>query len=127
MDKDEYDGFYFLPGDDDGDLNVAYFRFNEEEKYGKCIESSPLGDKYHIAFFKRDANGDPMFDEEFEAIFADPTTYIKGLLGAELYGCVLRKTEDSGKWWDEYLTRAQKICMMNKLKNTCESILTAKQ
>jgi hypothetical protein len=126
MPKEEFDGIYFLPGDDDDqDLNLAYFKF-KEDAYGKCIESSPLGDKYHIAFFRRDANGDPMFDEEFEAIFADPSEYIKGLVGARLYGCMLRKTEKSNLWWEEYLTRAQKTCMMYKLKNTCENILAAK-
>jgi hypothetical protein len=128
MSTQEFDGFYFLPGDeDDDDLNLAYFRFHDDQKTGLPIESTPLGDKYHIAFFRRDANGDPMFDEEFEAIFADPSTYIKGLLGARLYGCVLRKTENSDKWWNEYLTRAQKTCMMYKLKNACESVLETKQ
>jgi hypothetical protein len=126
MSTQEFDGFYFLPGDDDYELNLAYFKFKDKFA-GKSVESSPLGDKYHIAFFKRDANGDPMFDEEFEAIFADPSIYVKGLIGADLYGCILRKTENSNEWWDEYLTRAQKTCMINKLKNTCESLLATKQ
>jgi hypothetical protein len=125
MAKDEYDGFYFLPGDEDYDINIAYFKFKED--WGApSIESSPLGDKYHIAFFKRDANGDPMFDDEFEAIFADPSVYIQGLAGAKIYGCVLRKTEKSTKWWKEYLERAQKTCLMNKLVSVSNSILESK-
>jgi hypothetical protein len=125
MVKDEYDGFYFLPGDEEYELNIAYFKFKEEWN-ANTIESSILGDKYHIAFFKRDANGDPMFDEEFEAIFADPSVYIQGLAGANLYGCVLRKTEKSTKWWREYLERAQKTCLRNKLISMASSILESK-
>lgn len=125
MAKEEYDGFYILPGEDEYDLNFAYFKF-KDKFVGTSIESSPLGDKYHVAFFKRDSNGDPMFDDEFEAIFSDPTIYAQGLVGAEIYGCILRKTEKSGEWWEEYLTRAQKTCMMNKLKKTCVSILESK-
>lgn len=125
MAKEEYDGFYFLPGGDDYEINIAYFKFKEDWE-SRPIESSPLGDKYHIAFFKRDSNGDPMFDEEFEAIFADPSVYIKGLAGAKIYGCVLRKTEKSTKWWREYLDRAQKTCLMNKLVSVSNSILESK-
>jgi hypothetical protein len=125
MAKDEYDGFYFLPGDDEYEINIAYFKFKEEWD-STPVESSPLGDKYHIAFFKRDANGDPMFDEEFEAIFADPSIYIQGLTGAKLYGCVLRKTEKSDKWWQEYLDRAQKTCLMNKLVSVANNVLQSK-
>jgi hypothetical protein len=126
MAKDDYDGIYFLPGDEDGDMNLAYFKFNDKFDIGSPVESSTLGDKYHIAFFKRDANGDPMFDEDFEAIFADPSVYVQGLVGAKLYGCVLRKCENSYKWWEEYLERAQKTCLMNKLISTSKSILESK-
>ena len=125
MAKEEYDGFYFLPGGDEYEINIAYFKFKEDWE-GKPVESTPLGDKYHIAFFTRDVNGDPMFDEEFEAIFADPSVYIQGLAGASLYGCVLRKTEKSTKWWQEYLERAQKTCLRNKLLNVSKSILESK-
>lgn len=111
--KDEYDGFYFLPGDNEGDLTLAFFKFNGETDYGKPIESNDMGDKFHIAFFRRDANGYPVFDEHFEAIFVDPTTYIMNLVDTNLYGCVLRKTEKSQTWWEEYLTRAKETCKMH--------------
>jgi hypothetical protein len=127
MSKEEYDGFYFLPGDEDGDLNIAYFKFKSGEEFdAKPVEDSPLGSTYHIAFFRRDVNGDPMFDEAFDAVFTDPSVYIQQLVGSNLYGCVLRKTEKSAKWWQEYLTRAQKTCMMNKLLSTTKAILESK-
>jgi hypothetical protein len=125
MAKEEYDGFYFLPGEDECDMNIAYFKFKEKWS-ALAVESSSIGDKYHIAFFKKDANGDPMFDEEFEAIFSDPSVYVKGLVGAKIYGCVLRKTEKSTKWWREYLDRAQKICLTNKLLSVSKCILESK-
>lgn len=127
MSKDEYDGFYFLPGDEDGDINLAYFKFKEEGfPIGKPVNDSPLGGTYHIAFFRKDVNGDPMFDDAFEAVFADPSIYVKGLMGAEIYGCVLRKTENSEKWWKQYLTRAQKTCMINKLISVANKIVEEK-
>ena len=122
----EYDGFYFLPGDDENEINLAYFQFKDEFGNSDPIEATPLGDKYHIAFFKRGDDGHPEFDDSFEAIFADPTVYIKGLIGAEVYGCVLRKTEKSQKWFDEYLTRAKKNVMMRKMTGALKSILETK-
>lgn len=110
--KDEYDGFYFLPGDNEGDLTLAFFKFNGDTDYGKPVESSDLGDKFHIAFFKRNEDGNPVFDDHFEAIFVDPIVYIKNFVDTNLYGCVLRKTENSQKWWEEYLTRAKETCKM---------------
>lgn len=129
MPKNEYDGFYILPSGDDDDpdgINLAYFKFKDEMHLGDPIESSPLGDKYHVAFFRRDVNGDPMFDEEFEAIFADPSVYAKHLVGSKLYGCILRKTEKSATWWQEYLQRAQKTCMYNKLISVANNIVESK-
>lgn len=125
-DPKEYDGFYFLPGDDENEINLAYFQFKDEFGNSDPIEATPLGDKYHIAFFKRGEDGHPEFDDSFEAIFADPTVYIKGLIGAEVYGCVLRKTEKSQKWFDEYLTRAKKNVMMRKMTGALKSILETK-
>lgn len=125
MSKDEYDGFYFLPGEED-DLNIAYFRFKDDVDFGLPVDNTELGDMFHVAFFRKDINGDPVFDEEFEAIFADPSIYIKNLIGANVYGCILRKTEKSNEWWREYLTKTQQSCMINKLKNTCQSILDSR-
>jgi hypothetical protein len=125
-DPKEYDGFYFLPGDEENELNLAYFQFKEEFGNAEPIETTPMGDKYHIAFFKRGEDGNPEFDDSFEAIFADPTVYIKGLIGAEVYGCVLRKTEKSQKWFDEYLNRAKKTVMMAKMTGMLKSIAESK-
>lgn len=110
--KNEYDGFYFLPGDEEGDLNLTFFKFNGDIDYGKPIESSDLGDKFHIAFFRRDSNNHPVFDEQFEAILVDPATYVRNFIDSNIYGCILRKTENSQTWWEEYLTRAKEACRL---------------
>lgn len=110
MSIDEYDGFYFLPSDEYDDITLAYFKFNGDVDYGKPIESNHMGDKFHIAFFKRDEYGLPLFDEQFEAIFSDPEVYIRNFLGSHIYGCMLRKTERSDVWWKDYLDRAITTC-----------------
>ena len=103
----EYDGLYFLPGDEDYELKIQYFVLSEEYRGGDKIGNNSIGDCFHVAFFRPDENGDAKFDEHFEAIFADPSVYLDGLVGGELFGCMLRKTTKSGKWFEEYLTRAK--------------------
>jgi hypothetical protein len=102
----DYDGVYFLPGDEEDEMKFAFFHMKESDYDRAPIEGTGIGDKFHIAFFRMDEEGDAVFDEEFEAIFADPMVYLKNLIGMELYGCVVRKTKTSGKWWDEYLNKA---------------------
>jgi len=115
MNNKEYDGFYFLPGNEDS-LTLAYFTFDKDEHRGKPIESSDLGDKFHVAFFGTNEDGTLFFEEQFEAIFIDPYTYIKNLIGTKVYGCILRKTENSEKWWQEYLENAIIAC--ERLRNS---------
>lgn len=109
--EDNYDGFYFLPceGDTEDDplgMNLAFFRFKDEMANGIPVESSQIGDKYHIAFFKPDDEGYPQFDDSFEAILADPIVYVNNLEGSSIYGCICRKTNKSEKWFEEYLDHA---------------------
>jgi len=126
MKPNEYDGFYFLPDEGDDDLQIAYFNFKDEFANGTPIEQSSIGYKYHIAFFKRDDEGNPVFDDTFEAIFGDPVIYIKNLVGAGLYGCVLKKTEKSQEWFDEYLERAFKKMQIVKMIDNLKAIVESK-
>lgn len=102
-----FDGIYFLPGDEDDTLVISYFDFKGEYANGRPIESSSMGDKFHFAFFKSDENDQPIFDESFEAILGDPSKYVNNLVGAGVYGCVVRKTNKSDKWFSEYLDRTK--------------------
>lgn len=127
MDKPEtYDGIYFLPGENEGEMRFSFFNMKEEDYDREPIENTKVGDKFHIAFFRMDEDGDAIFDENFEAIFADPVTYLKGFIGMELYGCVVRKTKTSGKWWDDYLNRAQERSRLTRIKKEAQAIANAK-
>ena len=48
-----FDGFWFLPNDDEG-LKLSFFTFGEDLAGGTPIDSTELGDTYHLAFFKED-------------------------------------------------------------------------
>jgi hypothetical protein len=120
----EYDGIYFLPGESDEELIISCWEFKSDTEYSdaKPIEGNQIGNMYHIAFFRKDEEGNPVFDDHYEAILGDPEAYIKNLTGAGLYGCVLKKTEKSGKWFDDYLKRALNYVTVKKLKAYAESI-----
>lgn len=110
MSEKKFDGLYFLPSDEEDDgLVLKYFNFTAPEFVdAEPVDGTKVGDMYHIAFFREDEQGDPVFDESFEAIFACPRTYVRQLAGMGLYGCMLRKTTKSGKWFDDYLTGIKK-------------------
>jgi hypothetical protein len=100
-----YDGFYFVPDYDDfySNMKLAFFSFKDEMEDAAPIESSTVGDKFHLAFFTTDEEGAPTFQDSFEAILADPIVYINNMVGTGMSGCILRKTEKSDEWWTEYL------------------------
>ena len=109
----EYDGFYFLPGEEDDELSLKFFQFDGSLAEAKKVDSqSKIGDLWHIAFFTKDEEGLPVFDETFEAIFADPEVYVRNLCGTGLYGCVLRKTDKSANFFENYLNKFRKNVRM---------------
>jgi len=123
----EYDGFYFLPGDEENELEISYFQFTEDEYRQNPTNYPNLGDMYHIAFFKPDCDGKPAFDETFDAILIDPKVYVTGLIGSNLFGCLVKKTKKSTEWFNDYLKNTQKSIMIKKLKSSLESILESKE
>jgi hypothetical protein len=121
-DAKDFDGFYILPHKEDDGLRLSFFDFNDDFEKGKRVDGTSLGDMYHVVFLKQGEDGNPEFDDHFEAIFADPEVYVKGLLGANVYGCMVRKTENSYKWVEEYLKKLLGRVMINKMKNYAGSI-----
>lgn len=117
-----YDGFYILPGEEDGDLRLSYFDFLESFDKGEKVGGSSMGDMYHVIFLKCGDDNLPILDDHFEAIFAHPETYVKNLVGADIYGCMVKKTENSSDWVDDYLKRTLARVTMMKIKNYAESI-----
>ena len=120
-DSKKYDGFYILPGDDDG-IKLSYFDFNDDFEKGEKVGGTSVGDMYHVIFMKCGEDSLPILDDHFEAVFAHPETYVKGLLGADIFGCFVRKTENSYKWVDDYLKRVLGRVTMMKMKNYAKSI-----
>ena len=114
--EETFDGFWFLPCDEEG-LNLSFFSFKDEYGGGTPIGGNQLGDNYHLAFFKKNEKGMPEFDESFEAILGDPESYIRNLVGAGLYGCVVRKTTKTGKWFDNYLTSVVDSVIVDNVKS----------
>jgi hypothetical protein len=112
----EYDGLYFVPADNDGeeDINVTFFTLEDEYAGGKPLSNNTFGDCWYVVFFKNDEEDveKMKFDEKFEAIFADPFVYLKNLVGTNLSGCILRKTTNSGRWFEEYLKKANNYFTM---------------
>jgi hypothetical protein len=121
---DNYDGFYFIPTEteDESSYKLAFFTFKDEMANAKPIESSEMGDKFHIAFFKADENDLPVFDDSFEAILTDPIVYINNLIGSGVSGCILRKTEKSEVWFQEYLDYITGGVFESKVREIANSI-----
>ena len=117
----EFDGVYFMPNDDDTMLEISYFNFKDDMAGGKPVETE-MGSWYHVAFFKEDEEGQPKFDDSFEAIFACPKTYVNNLAGAGVYGCIVKKTDKSGKWFDNYLKKVLTSITIKKMRSYAESI-----
>lgn len=122
----EFDGIYFLPGEEDGELIISYFDFKHDMAGGSVIESTPIGPKYHIAFFKKGEDNLPEFDAAFEAILSCPKTYIESLAGANVYGCIVKKTNKSQEWFDNYLQKALGHVTLRKMISVLKSILEIK-
>jgi hypothetical protein len=122
METSKYDGFYFLPlEDDDEGLKFSFFELKESDQ-GTPVEGNSIGDVYHIVMFKSGEDGLPVFNDFFEAILGDPAKYVENLIGTEIYGCVLRKTDKSGQWIEDYLTRVLGSVIIKKLKSYASSI-----
>lgn len=110
-----YDGVFFYPRIDDDDnefLTLNYWSYDGKYADKKSIENTKLGNKFFVAFFKEDDNGTYVIDDVFEAIFADPSTYLDNLIGSDLFGVICRKTENSESWFKSYLDEVKQ-----KLKN----------
>jgi hypothetical protein len=114
--EETFDGFWFLPCEEEG-LNLSFFSFKDEYGGGTPIGGNQLGDNYHLAFFRENEEGLPEFDDAFEAILGDPESYIKNLVGAGLYGCVVRKTTKTGKWFDDYLKSVVGSVIVDNVKS----------
>lgn len=125
--KVSYDGLYFLPHEDENGEGMKFTLFDvKDEDRGTPINGTAVGDCFHLIFFKEGEDGLPELEDNFEAILADPTVYVQNLIGGNSYGCILRKTDKSDKWVEDYLKRVGKHTIMLKLKHYAEQISESK-
>jgi len=122
----DFDGVYFMPGEEDDELILSFFDFKDDMANGKPIEVSKSGHMYHIAFFKKNENNRPVFDDAFEAILIDPATWITNLAGAGVYGCAVKKTDKSDAWFDDYLKKTVGHVKIREMISCLKSILETK-
>jgi hypothetical protein len=119
MKPNEYDGFFIMPGDEEGEVELRYFTFKED--FGESIDNTQVGNMYHVALFK-DNETDMEFNDCFEAIFADPVVYATNLAASNLYGTFVRKTAKSNDWFDDYLKKTLDSVTLLRLSKSLEHI-----
>ena len=102
-----YDAIFFLPGDTKEQLHLEGARYTNP---GEKIGGGSIGDAYHVILFKED-NDDEMYDlDTFDAVFIDPYEYISGLIPANWYGIIAKKTTTSGSFVNKLLDNLRNQC-----------------
>lgn len=119
-----FDGVYFFPDPDrPGNMAQDWFQLKGDVYENQVKEGgTPHGDLYHVSFIGKDKLGLPAIEQSFEAIFSDVDTYLKGLAGSDVHGVILRKTDKSAKWMEDYKTGISKNVKIQKLYNIAKSI-----
>lgn len=112
MAKKDYDGFHFLPDPEKEDSFIFQF-FNLSNTSEKIVSEEPiggnsLGDMFEVLLMKENEDSVELYDV-FQAIFADPEVYAEGLVGSDVYGTFVRKTELSKVWWEKYVEKTKEM------------------
>ena len=91
--EDNPDAIFFLPGDEKDQLHIEGATYKEA---GEKLGGSYLGDSYHIILFKEDDDNEGIYDiDRFDAILVEPFEYMSGLIPANWYGIVAKRTTTS--------------------------------
>ena len=91
-----FDIIYFLPGDNEDEVNIQVSKFRNP---GEKIGGNQIGDAYEVVLFKDNIEEDVLDNiDRFEAIFSEPCEYISNLILQNWFGMVVRKTTNSGKF-----------------------------
>jgi hypothetical protein len=110
MTKRKYDGFHFLPDPEQEDSFIFQFfhltNTSEVDISDEPIGGNNLGDMFDVLLMKEKEDGVELYDI-FQAIFADPEVYAEGLVGSNVYGTFVRKTEISKVWWENYVEKTK--------------------
>lgn len=89
MKDSDYDIFSFMPGEEDGELQIEGGTYIEK---GEEVMGT-LGNVYHITIFKE--KKDETFDfDNFEAVL-DPLEYMSHIIPSGFFGFISKKTSTS--------------------------------
>jgi hypothetical protein len=105
---DQYDGFHMMPDENNmASTQFKFFKIKEDYLQGETIGKTSIGETYNVLFLKKTKDGIELNDV-FEAVFADPVVYAEGLIGINLYGTFVKKTEEAQEWFDDYIRLTKK-------------------
>jgi hypothetical protein len=100
--SNKVDTIFFLPGDSKNSIDIQTSEYAEP---GEIIESSSLGEKWHIILFHCDEKGELINPDKFEAILSDPLEYISGLIPQDWFGILAKKTTTSSCFVEEMFAK----------------------
>jgi hypothetical protein len=103
-DEEYYDGFFFLPGKVKDQFVLHFFELKNKSTHTQDYSCT----KYHIALFTINKDRKVSYDN-FEANLGDAVGYATNLVKNNIFGCIVRKTQESKLWWDNYLSDTNKI------------------
>jgi hypothetical protein len=104
--NENFDIIHFISGDEKDTLDV---RTNLYKDSAESIETTSLGNKYHIILFRENDKGIVINPDKFEAILLDPLEYISELIPQRWYGIIARKTKSSGKFIDNLFDNMMEV------------------
>jgi len=105
--NESFDALYFIPADDEDTLKVE---LNTYKNPGKDIGGNEIGKCYHIILWQHDEDDGSVKElDNFDAILADPLTYISQLILCNWYGIVARTTTTSNNFIQPLLAKMREV------------------
>jgi hypothetical protein len=104
---EEYDAFFFLPGESDEQIHIE---LNHYKNPGEKIKGSEIGDWWHIVLFKEGEEGDITNLDNFEAILGCPLEYASTLIPNNWNGMIAKKTTTSDAFVEKLVAKLKSVC-----------------
>ena len=105
--NENYDSYLFLPTENE---DQTHFHASYYKDPGIKLDSSKIGDCYHIILFKEDGEGGVIHLDKFEAILMAPMEYISSLVFDDWFGVICRKTTTSKDFVDKIFDNLKEVC-----------------
>ena len=99
------DTYMFLPGEEDDNIHI---QTSEYKNPGTKLNTSSMGDCYHIIIFKEGEEGIEHLDN-FEAILTAPIEYMTRMIKEDWFGVICRKTTTSQEFVTNLVAKVQEV------------------